>query len=405
MYDQMKGEINRVKASELTIMAQNNVSSTKLTYDQYMNAGYEATNKKDYEQALNNFQEAVKLRPDNLYANTAIRNVKIYMYDSYMEQGYKANNERDYKTALNYFQKAVTQRPDDFYAQQATRNAQKFAQAQINTKSSSNNILSFGQNLPSSLFFIVIIFMAIISVGLAVIIVRLWQLKSSDKKINNVPKIVPETPVNTSQNLRLESRESKSQNKQLNIEQTKPINIEQTKPKSSDSEESNLVSLEETSAISNRDSVEELLSNLQVADSKQRRKIIWDLAQKGDSRAVKPLVQIMINADSYERSLILEALSQINTSTIKPMNQALLISLQDDNPQVRKNAIRDLTKVYDLMNQIHPLINHTAQNDSDEEVREIAKWALKKFSFQDSNPQLKSTNEEVNATLITDDSE
>ncbi|MGH2414312.1 MAG: HEAT repeat domain-containing protein, partial [Microcystaceae cyanobacterium] len=85
--------------------------------------------------------------------------------------------------------------------------------------------------------------------------------------------------------------------------------------------------------------------------------------------------------DSQERSLILEALSQISTRTLKPMNQALAISLQDKNPQVRKNAIRDLTRIYDLMSQVSQLLCH-AIDDSDTDVQETAKWALNQLNLQ-----------------------
>jgi hypothetical protein len=63
------------------------------------------------------------------------------------------------------------------------------------------------------------------------------------------------------------------------------------------------------------------------------------------------------------------------------MNQALAISLQDKNPQVRKNAIRDLTRLYDIMSQISQLICH-ALDDSDEEVQETARWAIKQLNLQ-----------------------
>jgi vesicle coat complex subunit len=63
------------------------------------------------------------------------------------------------------------------------------------------------------------------------------------------------------------------------------------------------------------------------------------------------------------------------------MNQALAISLQDKNPQVRKNAIRDLTRIYDLMSQISQMLRH-AMDDSDADVQETAKWALSQLNLQ-----------------------
>ena len=133
--------------------------------------------------------------------------------------------------------------------------------------------------------------------------------------------------------------------------------------------------------LPNLDHIETLMQDLQDIDPKKRQKAIWELAQKSDSRAMKPLVDLMIDTDSQERSLILESLSQISTRTLKPMNQALAISLQDKNPQVRKNAIRDLTRIYDVMSQISQMLCH-AIDDGDHEVKETAKWALTQINLQ-----------------------
>ncbi|NJN49307.1 MAG: HEAT repeat domain-containing protein [Alkalinema sp. RL_2_19] len=126
--------------------------------------------------------------------------------------------------------------------------------------------------------------------------------------------------------------------------------------------------------------VENLLKDIRSPDPAKRRKAIWDLGQWGDTRAVQPLVDLMLDADSKQRSLILSALSEIGTRTLKPMSQALAISLQDDSPDVRKNAIRDLTRVYDLIAQISQMVQKSAINDPDEEVRDTANWALKQLS-------------------------
>lgn len=126
------------------------------------------------------------------------------------------------------------------------------------------------------------------------------------------------------------------------------------------------------------DRIEELIKDLQESDRIKRRQAIWELAQKGDSRAVKPLSNLIIESDSQQCGLILEALSQISTRTLKPVNRALAMSLQDDNPEVRKNAIRDLTKVYDMVNQVNQLLQ-LACDDSDPEVQETARWAAEKL--------------------------
>jgi HEAT repeat protein len=87
----------------------------------------------------------------------------------------------------------------------------------------------------------------------------------------------------------------------------------------------------------------------------------------------------MIDSDSKQRSLILEALSQIGAKTFKPLNRALALSLQDDNAEVRKNAIRDLTRIYELVAQVTQMLCHAA-DDPDPEVQETARWAMSQLS-------------------------
>lgn len=123
------------------------------------------------------------------------------------------------------------------------------------------------------------------------------------------------------------------------------------------------------------DVVETLVGELQSHHPTRRRKAIWELGQRADSRAIQPLVNLMATSDSKQRSLILAALSEIGTQTLKPMKRALAMSLQDENAEVRKNAIRDLTRIYDLVAQISSLLA-IATEDQDPEVRETARWAL-----------------------------
>jgi HEAT repeat protein len=78
-------------------------------------------------------------------------------------------------------------------------------------------------------------------------------------------------------------------------------------------------------------------------------------------------------------SLILASLSEIGIRTLKPMNNAWSISLQNENPEVRKNAIRDLTRIYELVNQISYLL-HRATDDPDPEVQETARWAINQLN-------------------------
>lgn len=121
--------------------------------------------------------------------------------------------------------------------------------------------------------------------------------------------------------------------------------------------------------------VDELINDLNSPDPVKRRKAIWDLGQAGDARAVQPLVDLMVDADSQQRSLILAAISEISIRSLKPIQRALITSLRDENPDVRKNAIRDATRIYDMMSQISQLLTH-AIDDPDAEVQETAQWAL-----------------------------
>lgn len=137
------------------------------------------------------------------------------------------------------------------------------------------------------------------------------------------------------------------------------------------------------------DIVEVLVTDLQSAEPAKRRKAIWELGQRADSRAIQPLVNLMASSDSRQRSLILAALSEIGTQTLKPMKQALAMSLQDESAEVRKNAIRDLTRIYDLVAQISHLLT-AAVNDPDPEVQETARWALGQLNRIRSNAGLEA---------------
>lgn len=127
------------------------------------------------------------------------------------------------------------------------------------------------------------------------------------------------------------------------------------------------------------DRIEELILQLQYPNPNHRSKAIWELAQQGDSRAIEPLVNLLFTSDSKQRSKILAALAEIGTRCIKPMSRALVFSLQDENPEVRQNAIRDLTRIYDLMYQTSQILQR-AMDDPEPDVRETAQWAADKLS-------------------------
>lgn len=146
--------------------------------------------------------------------------------------------------------------------------------------------------------------------------------------------------------------------------------------------------------------VDKLIKDLYSPDPQQRRKAVWDLGQEGDSRAIQPLTELMVDADSQERSLILGSLSEIGSRTLKPMNQALAISLQDESPQVRQNAIRDITRVYDMMAQISQILSH-ALEDENSQVRETARYALSQMNRIRSLNYLEELPQELEATEIS----
>jgi hypothetical protein len=135
----------------------------------------------------------------------------------------------------------------------------------------------------------------------------------------------------------------------------------------------------ETTRLQRISIVDKLLEELQSPDPATRRKAIWELGQAGDSRAVQPLVDLLVEADSQQCSLILATLSEIALRTLKPMKQALLTSLRDSNADVRKNAIRDVTRMYDVVTQMSDLLSH-AVSDPDPEVQATAKWAIAQLS-------------------------
>lgn len=140
-----------------------------------------------------------------------------------------------------------------------------------------------------------------------------------------------------------------------------------------------LLPIEKTSRLAKVNVFDELIQELHSSDLTKRRKAVWELGQKGDSRAIQPLVQQMVDADSQQRSLILAALAEIGTRTLKPMNRALAISLQDESPDVRKNAIRDLTRIYDIMAQMSQMLS-MAIEDEDPEVQETARYAISQMN-------------------------
>jgi hypothetical protein len=141
------------------------------------------------------------------------------------------------------------------------------------------------------------------------------------------------------------------------------------------------------------DLVFELIQDLQQSDRLLRRKAIWKLTHTGDFRAIEPLVAIIPEADSVDKSLILDAITRIAQRSWQPISNALFISLADENAEVKKNAIRDVTALY---KSIFPLTQCLSQmlGDKDQEVQQTAKWALQQFQQQLSLAPVRSQESE-----------
>ncbi|HEY9768312.1 MAG TPA: HEAT repeat domain-containing protein [Coleofasciculaceae cyanobacterium] len=132
------------------------------------------------------------------------------------------------------------------------------------------------------------------------------------------------------------------------------------------------------------DVVLELIQDLQQSDRHLRRKAIWELAKIGDLRSIQPLVKIISQADSIDKSLILKAVTQITNRNFQPINTELFALLQAKSPEVRINAIRDLTTLYKKF--LAPVTKQLAQMqlDSDRQVRQTATQALQQLNSDSS---------------------
>ena len=124
----------------------------------------------------------------------------------------------------------------------------------------------------------------------------------------------------------------------------------------------------------------ELIQDLRSCDRNIKRKAIWELAKIGDSRCIEPLIAIMPQAGAVDRSLILKAVTKITNRSFKLVNEQLFAELNDANPQVRINAILDLTDLYKFVAPINQQLSQM-QLDSDQEVKHRAKQALEKLNL------------------------
>ena len=288
----------------------------------------------------------------------------VVTYDQLMKAGYEAKSQKNYQLAVEKFQQALAQLPNDPSAQNAIANTKKYLGQ--TTRAANAGAENAASPIP------LIAGSALLSIALLAALLSLFlQYRPKGKASKRRKKTTYVNPKNPPDNF----FEGNGNSFGADTKTSSEIN---------DNWEDDFASslpVQATSRIPNADSILSLIESLRDDDPRTRRRAVWKLAQMSDSRAMQPLVDSMMDGDSYERSLTLEALAQICTRSLRPMNQALAISLQDKNPQVRKNAIRDLTRLYDVMSQISQLICH-ALDDSDEEVQETARWAIRQLNLQ-----------------------
>ncbi|MFN7909299.1 MAG: HEAT repeat domain-containing protein [bacterium] len=288
----------------------------------------------------------------------------VATYDQLMKAGYEAKTQKNYQLALEKFQQALAQRPNDNSAQNAIADTQK----DLGQTGTVANPAAKNENLPIPL----IAGSALLSIALLAALLSLFlQYRPKGKASKRRKKTTYVNPKNRPDNF----FEGNGNSLDADTKTSSEINDNW------EDDFASSLSVQATSRMPSADSILSLIESLRDDDPRTRRRAVWKLAQMSDSRAMQPLVDSMMDGDSYERSLTLEALAQICTRSLRPMNQALAISLQDKNPQVRKNAIRDLTRLYDVMSQISQLICH-ALDDSDEEVQETARWAIRQLNLQ-----------------------
>ena len=374
--------ISSTAQSDRQLTTEESNKATKMANSNYlglMNAGYSANQKQDYLTALNYFRQALKIQPKDSRAIKAIENISSYSFDLYMQSGYAADRLRNYTTALESFQKALQIKPDSWHAKQAVNNVNVYLAQQPVPSEGNGDDGGNGFNLLLILIGIGaatalsagVLFYLFKKTGNSIEEEELADLAPVESDEAQSPTVAsnPQQNESTPMSADLETNSATSEEDNFSESKQAPNSPQEPNPNSVVASHESLARL---------DIVPELIQELDKSDRSVRRKAIWELAQRGDSRAMKPLVELMVEVDSQERGLILEAMTQIAGRTLKPMNQAITMSLQDENSQVKQNAIRDLTRVYDLMSQVTKRLSQVAE-DSDAQVQETAKWALKKL--------------------------
>ena len=419
-------EVNSTKfIAQITPSTSTSETAPKFrTYEDYVRAGRQAEKQGDYQTAIEYFEKALILRPQSSQIISAIRNATNAAFDAYMQAGYLADRQRDYSKALENFQAALALKPNSFYAQQAINNVTQYLVAARER--------SFSNTSDRLWFFLAIVVTATVGAILLWMLFRLRQSsEEADSETELLESITSELENNSPPELAAVDTKAKRQFRQLqsahsietseslaedispvdkNNRALKPLPVstsrmDDTISEPTDEKQQSILTSRDrqpqnvstgtdsvgkvtivTSKTTNIDIVYELIKDLKQDDSEIRRKAIWQLAQKSDSRGIKPLVEILPEVDSLEKSLILDAITQIASRTLKPLNKVLILSLENENSQVRKNAIRDLTIIYESMSQVSKRLSEMIR-DSDTDVQQTAKWALQQLQQM---PKLKN---------------
>ena len=110
-------------------------------YDRYMRLGYGALQVEDFQAAISYFRSALYERPNDRTATIAYWNAvdgsrdgeaglgsetTESAYDRYMRLGYDATQRRNYEAAIQFFQEALVLRPGDYYATEAIENVRSY---------------------------------------------------------------------------------------------------------------------------------------------------------------------------------------------------------------------------------------------------------------------------------------
>ncbi|MEM6614056.1 MAG: hypothetical protein AAF652_17715, partial [Cyanobacteria bacterium P01_C01_bin.72] len=173
------------------------------------------------------------------------------------------------------------------------------------------------------------------------------------------------------------------------------------------------------SSVANIDLTQELIQDLQpVSEANStassdagassqtivRRKAIWKLTEMGDYRSIEPLLRIMSQVGATDKSLIVDAVTQIARRSFQPLNDQLFVDLEQQDPEVRVNGIRDLKRLYQF---IAPVVTKIAQmqSDPDYEVRQAAIQALHQLNSSPLPTFSNYSEQEIDSLVSGKDSE